>query len=112
MGVILVIPAFSEFTGEEVKAAQQQVVSLIRGANPNQFDALTWFVLTTPKGTLAKSNLLKFFNEGFIFAAAAQFRKFAPKSGKGSVKIPALRAEQSAHFLRPYVAVNNEVKNG
>lgn len=97
---------------DRVKEAAKEVWSLTRdGLKDNEFNALVSFVLTTPKGTLAKSTLLKLVNSGHLFQIDKHFLRFAPKSGPGSVSIPRLRQRQ-ANLYKLSLATNKEVKHG
>jgi GH24 family phage-related lysozyme (muramidase) len=99
---------------EELDSAEKIVRSLVRDdLNDNQFSALVSFVLTTTRGTLARSILLQHCNDGFVFAAAAQFPNFTRRNGKHSKRLKTLRLKQKRLFLKPHLAVNNkEVKHG
>lgn len=97
---------------DQINEAAKEVWSLVRECNDNHFTALVSFVLTTTKGTLARSVLIRLFNDGDIIGASRQFTKFTKRNGKHSRSLLILRRRQCKLFLRPVIVASNEVKRG
>jgi GH24 family phage-related lysozyme (muramidase) len=107
-------PVFKDITldHEDVLEACKTVWSQTRDLEANQFTALVSFVLTTPRGTLAKSTVLKLVNDGEITEAANYLEShYYPKSGKHSKKIKQLRKQQG-RLLWMGICGGKAVKNG
>jgi GH24 family phage-related lysozyme (muramidase) len=106
-------PFNKHITQGDTIEADKIVRSLVRDdLYPNQFTALVSFVLTTPRGTLARSILLHLVNSGELFPVDAAFTRYGPKSGKGSVKTKALRLRQANLYKFSLVANNVEARDG
>lgn len=111
--VTITKPYYRKLTTQEAQDAARIVWSLVRDdLNPNQFTALVSFVLTTRKGSLAGSVLLKHVNERHIFAAANEFTRWTRKNGKHSKWLLSLRNKQKKLFLTPVIVASNEVGHG
>ena len=105
-------PYYRKLTQQEAQDAARIVWSLVRDdLNPNQFTALVSFVLTSRKGALAGSALLKHVNERHMFAAASEFTRWTRRNGKRSDRLLRLRKKQKELFLRLVIVANNEVSH-
>ena len=107
-------PHIKNLTQDDINEAAKIAWSLLGDhANDYQFTAFTSFVLTTPRGTLARSVMLRLFNEKKIFACAREFTRFTKRKGKHSKRLLILRNKQKKLFLTPVLVANNkEVKRG
>lgn len=102
---ITLVQQYRKMTRTDQLAAERIVDSLISDrieVHKNEYSALVAFVLTTVKGSLAKSALLKHFNSGTLtgkLQAADEFLKWN-RRGQNKNYYKKLRIEQRKLFLK------------
>lgn len=87
----------------DLERFERAVARLAPKANHNQFSALVSFAFNVGIGALEKSILLRRFNQGFVHAAADEFRKWTRAGGKVLPGLVKRREAERQLFLTPMV---------
>lgn len=87
----------------DLEEFEEYVLEMVtnRNMNENQFGALVSFCYNLGQGNLAKSTLLRLFNEGKVAEAADQFRKWNKAGGKVLPGLTKRREAERQLFMKP-----------